>query len=114
MIASTKPTHWLNRPALQELRSMLLSVYRGEAQADCAAACLQELVQRRGVPREYPEALLDGMGMDAAGTQYRSLDELLLYCHRVAGVVGLMMCHVLGVSDSRRSATRRTWASPCS
>jgi phytoene synthase len=26
------------------------------------------------------------------------LEDLLLYCHRVAGVVGLMMCHVFGAT----------------
>ncbi|MET0791549.1 MAG: phytoene/squalene synthase family protein, partial [Polyangiaceae bacterium] len=87
--------------ALQELQRMLDSVYRGEPQVDVRLRAFQEVVQRRGVPREYPEALLDGMAMDTAGAQYQTLDELLLYCHRVAGVVGLMMCHVLGVSDSR-------------
>ncbi|MES1175270.1 MAG: phytoene/squalene synthase family protein [Myxococcales bacterium] len=87
--------------ALKELHSALDSVYRGEPQEDVRLRAFQELVQRRAVPREYPEALLEGMGMDSAGAQYHSLDDLLLYCHRVAGVVGLMMCHVLGVSDSR-------------
>jgi phytoene synthase len=87
--------------ALFELQATLASVYRGDVQADVRLRAFQELVQRRRVPREYPEALLEGMGMDTAGAQYHSLDDLLLYCHRVAGVVGLMMCHVLGVSDSR-------------
>lgn len=87
--------------ALQELEATLDSVYRGEAQEDVRLRAFQELVQRRGIPREYPEALLEGMSMDTAGAQYHSLEDLLLYCHRVAGVVGLMMCHVLGVSDSR-------------
>jgi len=87
--------------ALAELRRALDSVYRGEAQPDIRLRAFQELVQRRRLPREYPEQLLEGMSMDTAGLSYQSLDELLLYCHRVAGVVGLMMCHVLGVSDSR-------------
>jgi phytoene synthase len=87
--------------ALNELQATLGSVYRGEPQADVRLRAFQELIQRRGVPREYPEALLEGMAMDTAGAHYQTLDELLLYCHRVAGVVGLMMCHVLGISDSR-------------
>jgi 15-cis-phytoene synthase len=82
--------------ALAELRLMLDSVYRGEPQTDVRLRAFQELAQRRGIPREYPDELLQGMAMDTAGAQYRTLDELLLYCHRVAGVVGLMMCHVLG------------------
>lgn len=87
--------------ALAELRRDLESVYGGEPQRDVRLRAFQELVQRRNLPRQYPEELLAGFGMDSEGTRYQTLDELLLYCHRVAGVVGLMMCHVLGVSDAR-------------
>ena len=37
--------------------------------------------------------------MDVEGRRYRTLDELLLYCWRVAGVVGVMMARVMGVTD---------------
>jgi phytoene synthase len=39
------------------------------------------------------------MAMDVAGQRYETLAQLQLYCHRVAGVVGLMMAHVFGVRD---------------
>lgn len=87
--------------ALAELERTLDSVYRGEPQRDVRLRAFQELVVRCALPREYPEALLAGMAMDTEGVKYETLDDLLLYCHRVAGVVGLMMCHVLGVSDAR-------------
>jgi phytoene synthase len=87
--------------ALAELQRVLDSVYRGEEQRDLRLAAFQELVQRRSLPRQYPEQLLSGMRMDVQGARYQTLDELLLYCHRVAGIVGLMMCHVLGLSDPR-------------
>ena len=32
-------------------------------------------------------------------TRYANLRELLLYCYRVAGTVGLMMSHVMGLRD---------------
>jgi len=87
--------------ALADLEQQLESVYRGDAQSDVRLRAFQELVQRSRLPREYPEQLLAGMRMDTEGTHYETLADLLLYCHRVAGVVGLMMCHVLGVSDAR-------------
>ena len=46
--------------------------------------------------------------------RYETLDDLLLYCYRVAGIVGLMMCHVMGVPTRARCCTQRTSASPCS
>jgi len=39
------------------------------------------------------------MEMDVRGASYDRLEDLLLYCHRVAGTVGLMMCHVMDVRD---------------
>jgi phytoene synthase len=39
------------------------------------------------------------MAMDVEGRRYRTMAELLLYCYRVAGTVGLMMCHVMGVRN---------------
>lgn len=89
-------------PALaRRLERELDSVYAGDAQATPLLAAFQHVVQARRIPREYPDELLRGMRMDAEGFRYQSVDDLLLYCHRVAGVVGLMMCHVLGVSDPR-------------
>ena len=90
------------RPAaLTELRAEVASVYAGAPQADAQLAALQEVTQRRAVPRAYLDELLDGMEMDVRGASYASLADLLLYCHRVAGTVGLVMCHVMGVRDPR-------------
>jgi phytoene synthase len=44
-------------------------------------------------------ALLTGMEMDLRSWQVRDEEELIHYCYHVAGVVGLMMCRVMGVHD---------------
>lgn len=92
---------------LAALRAELDSVYRGEPMADAILAEFQTVVAARRIPREYPDELLAGMAMDAAGHFYRTLDDLLRYAFRVAGTVGLMMCHVMGVrrDDALRNAT---------
>ncbi len=84
--------------ALALLHERVSSVYRGEPQPDVAYRAFAELVRNVNLPRAYPEQLLAGFAMDVRGARYESLDDLLLYCHRVAGVVGLMMCHVLGLA----------------
>jgi len=61
----------------------------------------REVVRRRGLPRIHADELLDGMQMDVGRVRYQTFDELLVYCHRVAGVVGLMMARVMGVTDER-------------
>jgi 15-cis-phytoene synthase len=45
--------------------------------------------------------LIEGMAMDVRGTRYTTLKELLLYCYRVAGTVGLMMSPVMGLRDQK-------------
>ncbi len=62
---------------------------------------LAEVVHKHLIPFHYAQQLLAGMEMDALGTRYNSLPELELYCYRVAGVVGLMMAHILGVTEPR-------------
>jgi 15-cis-phytoene synthase len=86
--------------ALDVLRCELDDVYSGAAR-DPVLAAFADVVRTRAIPRAYPAALLDGMAMDVADTRYATFDELLAYCWRVAGVVGLMMSHVFGISDDR-------------
>jgi len=87
--------------ALTDLRADLDAIYADLPARSPAGKMLAKVVSDIRLPREYPDELLAGMAMDAAGTRYQTLDELLLYCHRVAGVVGLMMCHAMGVADER-------------
>jgi 15-cis-phytoene synthase len=87
--------------ALAELDRQLRSVYAGEAQPELGLAAFQEVVLRRRIPKHYPDELVLGMQMDACDQRYTSWAELDLYCYRVAGVVGLMMCHVMGVREPR-------------
>ncbi len=92
--------------ALAQLRQELDSIYNHELQTDLALAAFAEVAQSRKIPREYPTELIEGMAMDVIGTRYRDLDDLLLYCYRVASVVGLMMCHVMGGARRRGFAAR--------
>jgi len=64
-------------------------------------AALRDTVQRFGVPEQPFQDLVSGMEMDVAGHRYASFADLELYCTRVAGTVGLLLCPVLGASDPR-------------
>jgi phytoene synthase len=91
--------------ALETLRSELSAVYAGAPQDQPVLQAFQQVVHARGIPRQYPAELLAGMEMDVLGHDYETMDALLLYCYRVAGVVGLMMSHVMGLTDA--AALRR-------
>lgn len=86
---------------VETLARELDEVYAGRSLSDPVLGSFQRVVHERRIPRAYPEALLEGFRLDAAGTRYESLTELHRYCWCVAGSVGAMMCHVLGVRRER-------------
>ncbi|MDP8916646.1 MAG: phytoene/squalene synthase family protein, partial [Pseudomonadota bacterium] len=87
------------RRRLDGLYAQTRSALAGEPQPDPVFAAFGAVAQRYAIPPESALALIDGFAMDVEGRAYRTLDELLLYCWRVAGVVGVMMARVMGVSD---------------
>ena len=84
---------------IESLRRETLAALAGNPGANPVFQSLSVLARNRQIPAEYFEELLLGMEMDAVGTVYETYEQLELYCYRVAGVVGLMYCHVVGVSD---------------
>lgn len=84
---------------LRALRTELAAIYAGRLPPDPLLAAFAEVAQRRAIPRAYFDDLLEGMEMDVVGTSYHDHDTLLRYCYCVAGTVGLMMCHVMGVRN---------------
>lgn len=89
----------LARRKLAELEDKTRRAMAGEVTDDAAFAAFQRVVQRHGVPAQHPLDLLRGFRMDVEGRAYRSLQDTLVYAYHVAGVVGVMMAHVLGVRD---------------
>lgn len=83
------------------LRAELDRIYAGASLSEPEPRELQRLVFEKNIPSEYPEALLRGFQLDAEGKSYETLLELYDYCWCVAGSVGAMMCHVLGVRRER-------------
>lgn len=57
---------------------------------------LQPALERYNLPEAYFQEIVDGMAMDLDQQRYESFNELALYCHRVAGVVGLLSAEIFG------------------
>lgn len=53
-------------------------------------------VEPMQIRSEHLIALIDGMAMDLEQQRYLDFDALRLYCHRVAGVVGIMSASIFG------------------
>src|ERR1700761_5286306 len=77
--------------AVDRLRDRLARAYAGKPLSSPADRAFADVVARFAIPRELPEALLEGLAWDAEGRRYETLDDLLDYAVRVAGAVGAMM-----------------------
>jgi phytoene synthase len=62
---------------------------------------LAELVGRHDLPLEAALALLEGMRSDLTPAAGFHENDLLRYCFRVAGAVGVLLCPILGLADRR-------------
>ena len=90
-VARTKLVWW---------REEVARIYTGKAQHPVARA-LADVVHAYGITEDLLMTVIDGMAMDLDYNRYPDFDTLKLYCHRVAGVVGLMSARIFGYSDER-------------
>lgn len=93
--------------ALDTLRRLTTEAVAGATGLPVPFDGLAQLVRETHLPPAWLEAHLDGFAMDVAGRRYATLDETLVYCHHVAGVVGLLMAWLMGVRDERTLARGR-------
>jgi phytoene synthase len=82
--------------AVDRLRDRLARAYAGQPLPMPADRAFADTVARFAIPRELPEALLDGLSWDVEGRRYDGLDDLIAYAVRVAGTVGAMMSLLMG------------------
>lgn len=81
--------------------SDLEKVFNNEMPEHPVHQALKDIRVSFDLPKNEFEALIDGMQMDLEQARYGSFDELKLYCHRVAGVVGCLIARILGFSNPK-------------
>jgi phytoene synthase len=81
-------------------RGEIARVYAGAPQHPVALA-LTEVVCGFRLPQEHLLSIIDGMEMDLDCSRYPDFAALRVYCHRVAGVVGLLSAEIFGYTDPR-------------
>ena len=87
------------RKRLELLRADVHRIYAGENPQHPASNWLGDVALRYRIPIELPLDLLSGMETDTGNPVMASVDDLILYCYQAAGTVGLMMCHIMGVTN---------------
>ena len=90
-LAHTKLAWW---------RQELARLYAGDTQHPVTRA-LAPAIQPFGIKHEYLAEIIDGMEMDLSQNRYLDFPALEQYCHRVAGVVGLLAASIFGYQDER-------------
>jgi len=88
------------RAALDRWRHALEQSLAGHFEHPIMPAVADTLV-RYAIPREHLHAVIDGVMMDLEEPTYETFADLELYCHRVAGVVGLACLHIWSYTDAR-------------
>jgi len=66
---------------------------------DPVLVALDDARRRYHLPMESLGDLIDGCEMDVHGTSYTTIDDLVVYCRRVAGSVGELSLAVFGSAD---------------
>jgi phytoene synthase len=88
-VARTKLAWW---------RKEIESVYHGQPQHPVARA-LAEVVGPYGLEEARLQEVIDGMAMDLEYNAYPDFEALKVYCHRVAGVVGILSAKIFGYQN---------------
>jgi len=92
------------RALLDGWRQDIERLYAGEPTTATTVA-LRPAIENFGLRREDFQAIIDGMEMDAPPrVRIADLDELLLYCDRVACAVGRLCVRIFGLDPSRGDA----------
>ena len=86
------------RAKLAWWRTEVAAIFAGTPRHPVAQA-LVPVVRDFALPEAHLQMVIDGMAMDLEQTRYLDFATLELYCHRAAGVVGLMSARIFGFTD---------------
>lgn len=86
--------------AVADLTDRLIRLYDGHPSETPADRAFAEVAARFAIPREIPQALIEGFAWDAEFRRYETLGDLYAYAARVAGTVGVMMALLMGVRSA--------------
>jgi phytoene synthase len=89
-----------DQKTFEELKFKTIEAFQKGDDSNPIFQAFHYVMKKYSIPIDYPLDLLKGMQWDAEGRDVKTEEELLLYCYYVAGVVGLMMTHIMGTKSS--------------
>ena len=88
--------HEKKAEAVLDLRDRLTRLYAGQPCDAAPDRAFAEIATRFAIPREIPDALIEGFAWDAEFRRYETIHDVYAYSARVAGTVGVMMALLMG------------------
>ncbi len=93
----------LQRMLIRDWKRRFLEDYQNGYSTDPVLNPFIHVMKKYSIPLRYPLELIKGVSMDIGKKQYATFTELRRYCYRVASVVGIMLMHLLGIENARKS-----------
>lgn len=87
------------RADLDQWASMVTAGLRGRLARHPVLDVFLDTVDQRAIPHDYPEQLIEGARIDLDHTRFASFSQLRARCHRMGGMVSLMLAHVIGFRE---------------
>ena len=84
--------------ALDEWKRAVAESFAGEPSL---ASAVRALIAKYSLPVAHFREIIAGVEMDLHGASYATWEDLRVYCHRVASVVGLVSTEIFGCRDPR-------------
>ena len=89
------------RRKLAEWRTDVARACTGETPQMAVNRELQPYIKNHNLPLNLFEELIRGVEMDLEVKRYATMDDLEIYCYRVASVVGLLSIEIFGYQNPR-------------
>lgn len=85
--------------SLQSLETQTADAFAKNPCAHPAFSALAYVAEKHNISEHHAHELLRGFALDVADSRFETIDDTLNYCYHVAGVVGIMMAQIMGVTD---------------
>ncbi len=87
------------RESLAHWKEEISSIYAGKTGLSPLAEEMRGVINRRKIPQEYIQAIIDGVMRDTFDKPFETFEDIRKYCYGVASAVGLVSIHIFGCKN---------------
>lgn len=98
-VDGAEPLDWKLAELTRRRAELAACVAGAPSAGDPISVALSAAIREFHIPPARLHEIVDGVEMDLTVDRYESFDDLLPYCDRVAGAVGVVSLHIFGFDD---------------